>query len=205
MKEKIALYGAGGHAYAIVELIRSGMQFEPSVIFDDAPKQKEILGVPVRSFSAAESPLNNLCISIGNPEIRKRISSRFQVVYPTFIHNSTVLYPSVKIGMGAQILPGSILDADVVIGDHCIVNNNATISHNVRVGDYCHVSINAAISGGVSIGEGTLLGAGCVVLPEISIGKWAIVGAGAIVTKDVPDFAVVYGNPAKIIRYQDKG
>ena len=67
--------------------------------------------------------------------------------------------------------------------------------------DFCHIAINAALAGGVVVGEGSLIGAGSIILPEVSIGKWAIIGAGAVVTKDVPDYAVVYGNPAKIIRY----
>jgi len=87
------------------------------------------------------------------------------------------------------------------VGNFCIINNNATVSHNVVLEDYVHVAINVALAGGAFVGEGTLLGAGCMVLPEITIGKWATIGAGAVVTKDVPDYAVVYGNPAKIIKY----
>ncbi|MOA39424.1 dTDP-3-amino-3,6-dideoxy-alpha-D-galactopyranose 3-N-acetyltransferase [compost metagenome] len=48
---------------------------------------------------------------------------------------------------------------------------------------------------------GASVGANATLLPGITIGKYAMVGAGAVVTKDVPDYAVVAGNPAKIIRY----
>ena len=46
-----------------------------------------------------------------------------------------------------------------------------------------------------------MIGAGAVVLPNLRIGRDAVVGAGAVVTRDVPDNAVVYGNPARVQRY----
>ena len=50
-------------------------------------------------------------------------------------------------------------------------------------------------------GEGTLIGAGATVTPGINIGSWALVGAGAVIIEDVPDYAVVVGNPGRIIKY----
>jgi acetyltransferase EpsM len=53
----------------------------------------------------------------------------------------------------------------------------------------------------VIIGEGTHVGINATVLPNIIIGKWCTVGAGAVVIKNVPDFAVVVGNPARIVKF----
>jgi len=205
MKEKkITLYGAGGHSYAAVALIKSLGEFEPIVVLDDDPKQKMILNVPVKKNINEKLSTNSLCISVGTNKNRKKIAAKFDVDFPSFLHDSVVKYPSVKIGKGTLVLPNVVLDADVTIGDFCIVNNNATVSHNVVVEKFVHIAIQVAIAGGVTIGEGTFIGAGSVVLPEINIGKWAIIGAGAIITKDVPDYAVVYGNPGKIIRYNQE-
>ena len=55
----------------------------------------------------------------------------------------------------------------------------------------------------VLIKKGAWIGAGATILAGISIGKYAVVGAGAVVTKDVPDYAVVVGNPAKVIKTLD--
>ena len=55
----------------------------------------------------------------------------------------------------------------------------------------------------ILIKEGVWIGAGASILPGICIGKHAIVGAASVVTKDVPDYAVVVGNPAKIIKMLD--
>jgi sugar O-acyltransferase (sialic acid O-acetyltransferase NeuD family) len=199
MKE-IALFGAGSHCYAAIELIRSLGEYEPSIIYDDAPMRKEILGIPVKKYAGESLSDSSMCVTIGDNGMRKAISEKFNMQYPSFVHQSAVIYGSSDIGNGTFVLPNSVIDASVTIGDFCIINNNATVSHNTIVDDFCHIAINAAVSGGVKIGEGTLIGAGSIILPEITIGKWAIIGAGTVVTKDVPDFAVVYGNPSKIMR-----
>lgn len=202
--KNISLFGAGGHCFAVIELIRSLREYEPTEVLDDNPDFIEILKVPVNKFSNQELSTNSLCITIGNNTNRKKIASFFNIDFPTFIHESVIKYPSVRIGKGSVVLPNSVLDADVSVGDFCIINNNASISHNVEVGDFVHIAIQVAVAGGVKIGEGTLIGAGSVILPEIKIGKWVTIGAGAVVTKDVPDYAVVFGNPSKIIKYNKK-
>jgi len=201
---KISLYGAGGHCYAAIALIESLGKYEPIVVFDDAPKQKDIFNLPVKKYGNDTLQTKSLYISVGNNENRKRIASQFNANFPSFVHNSVAVFRSVSIGKGTMIHPNVVLDAKVNIGNFCIVNNNATVSHNVVVEDFVHISIQVAIAGGVSIGEGALIGAGSILLPEIKVGKWATIGAGAIVTKDVPDYAVIYGNPATIIRYNQK-
>ena len=56
----------------------------------------------------------------------------------------------------------------------------------------------------VLIREYAWVGAGATILPGVCIGRHAIVGAGSVVTKDVPDYAVAVGNPAKVIKMLDK-
>lgn len=196
----ITLFGAGGHCFAVTELIRSIGDYKPTIILDDSPTEESILDIPIRKYDKKLFSPKCLCISIGNNKNRKKIANLFNTEFPILKHNSAVIYPSVIIGKGSVIMPNSVLDADCKIGDFCIVNNNATVSHNVTINNFVHIAINVAIAGGVSIGEGVLIGAGSVILPNIKIGKWAVIGAGSIVTKDVPDYDTVYGNPAKIIK-----
>lgn len=56
----------------------------------------------------------------------------------------------------------------------------------------------------VHIGEAAWIGAGATILPGVRIGRHAVVGAGSIVTKDVPDYGVAVGNPARVIKLLDK-
>lgn len=57
----------------------------------------------------------------------------------------------------------------------------------------------------VRICKAAWIGAGATILPGVCVGKHAIVGAGSVVTKDVPDYAVAVGNPARVIKYLDAG
>jgi acetyltransferase-like isoleucine patch superfamily enzyme len=56
----------------------------------------------------------------------------------------------------------------------------------------------------VVIGDGSWLGHGAVVLPGVTIGKHVVIGANSVVTKDIPDFSVAVGSPAKVIRQYDE-
>ena len=56
----------------------------------------------------------------------------------------------------------------------------------------------------ILIKKGAWIGAGATILPGVSIGKYAIVGAASVVSKDVNDYEVVVGNPARVIRVLDK-
>lgn len=56
----------------------------------------------------------------------------------------------------------------------------------------------------VLIKESAWIGAGATILPGVCIGKHAVIGAASVVTKDVPDYAVAVGNPARVIRMLDK-
>jgi acetyltransferase EpsM len=67
--------------------------------------------------------------------------------------------------------------------------------------DYVRISPNSALAVSVSVGEGTHIGIGACVIQGIKIGKWTIIGAGAVIINDIPDNAVVVGNPGKIIKY----
>ena len=54
------------------------------------------------------------------------------------------------------------------------------------------------------IGDDVWIGSRVIILPGVTIGKGAIVGAGVVVTKDVPEYAIVGGNPAKVIKFRRK-
>ena len=55
----------------------------------------------------------------------------------------------------------------------------------------------------VHIGENVWVGAGTVIVPGVTIGKNSVIGAGSVVTKDIPDYSVAVGNPAKVIKRYD--
>lgn len=85
------------------------------------------------------------------------------------------------------------------------IEDNVQIAANVQLITNNHDFYNRQIllCQPVLICEGAWIGAGATILPGIRVGKHAVVGAGAIVTRDVPDYAVAVGNPAKVIKMLD--
>jgi acetyltransferase-like isoleucine patch superfamily enzyme len=118
-------------------------------------------------------------------------------------------------------MAGYEIGQQVYIGEDLIIIDELDDKARVRIGNRVAIaervtlviSSNANFSrirpfvkdlhGHIEIDDDAWLGTGCIILPDVRIGKGAVVGAGAVVTKDVPDFTVVAGVPAKQIQTLD--
>ena len=194
------LYGAKGHARVIIEILEQS-NVKIAGLIDDNPSILSLLGYPVQHPPLTNIPADaGMIISIGDNLQRKHISEKFSVSYGKAIHPSSVISARVIRGEGTVIMGNAIINTGTSIGSHSIINTSASVDHDCQLGDFVHISPNATLCGGVTVGEGTHIGAGVTVIPGINIGKWAVIGAGAVVIRDVPDFALVVGNPGKIVR-----
>lgn len=122
--------------------------------------------------------------------------------------NSTVASPiygscisNVKIGNNVYINSNCLMMARGGI----TIEDGVQIAANVQLLSNNHnpYDLSILICKPVLLKEHSWIGAGATILPGVCVGRHAIVGAGSVVTKDVPDFSVVAGNPAKVIRVLD--
>jgi len=206
------LYGAGGHAKVIIDILKSN-GITVSEIFDDDPAIESFMGIPV-SHDRIWFPL---IISIGNNRVRKALvekitkmerfvvnASRNDGVFSPFVGDkSAIISDCASIEEGTVVMQGAIIQSSAKIGKHCIINTGASVDHDCLIEDYVHVAPGCTLCGNVKIGEGSFIGAGTVIIPNITIGKWSVVGAGSVVTRDIPDNVVAYGSPCKPLRIRN--
>lgn len=118
------------------------------------------------------------------------------------------IHPSVDLSMthwgaGNYIQEAVVTQAEVRVGDNCSIHMGAVIGHESTIGNSVFIAHAVSVSGCCHIGDGTFIGTNATLLPHVKIGKWATIGAGSVVTKDVPDYAVAVGNPAKVIKFNE--
>jgi acetyltransferase-like isoleucine patch superfamily enzyme len=151
------------------------------------------------------------------------VSEAAEIGEGTKIWHQVQVRERTKIGKNCILGKGAYIDFDVTLGDNCKLQNGVYIYHPATVGDGVFFGPGVIVTNDkmpravnsdltlktnddweispIRVETGAAIGAGSVLLPGIAVGKWAMVGAGAVVTKDVPDFGLVVGNPARLIGY----
>lgn len=152
-----------------------------------------------------------------------RVSPEASVGEDTKVWNEAQIREQARVGRQCNIGKGVYIGEGVTVGDRCKMENRVSLFEGTTLEDGVFVGPHAAFLNDkrpravtpdgrlkgpadwtispTRAKEGAAIGGGVMVLPGVTIGRWAMVGSGAIVTKDVPDFALVVGNPARLIGY----
>lgn len=175
------------------------------------------------------SDFRHLNPSFGDPRLVENIHATADVSPDATVASSARVWHYAQVREGATLGEncivgrGAYIGSGVEVGDNCKIQNYALVYEPARLGDGVFIgpavvltndqfprAINpngAPKSGsdwnavGVEIAEGASIGAKSVCIAPVRIGRWALVGAGSTVVKDVPDFALVVGNPARRVAW----
>lgn len=210
-KRPFLVWGSSGHAKVLLDILED-IGGKVVALFDNNPKAESIVnGAPLfhglngwQQWLAGNHDFAKLsaAVAIGGAKGKERLDIANLLVchginMPSLRHSSSVASSSAKWGFGCHLLAGTVVAADVVIGDMCIINNNATVDHECLLGNGVHIAPGSTLCGCVTVGDHSMIGAGSVVLPRVKIGCNTIIGAGSVVTKDVGDNQIFVGNPAR--------
>ena len=215
--EKVILVGSGQHSNVVLYNLKAQNKYEPIGFFDsDISKVgKTINGLPVLDVYTADNladlkskyKVENFIISFGNMEYRKQAYESFVMAgwNPiNVIHPQAVVSDCAQIGKGVLIECGCLVTPNPFIGDNVVINTGSQVNHDNIIENHVYIASGVILSGSVKICENTLLDDGVIVALGKHVGRNCIIGAGAVVTKDMPDNIIAYGNPAKVVRENNK-
>lgn len=151
-----------------------------------------------------EGAFQYLMIGIGYKHFTKR-KEFFElffskgISFPNLIHPTAYLDKSATLGFGNFILPGCVLDSNVILENNVLLNTSVTIAHDSTIKSHSFLGPRVALAGKIIIEECCFLGINSTVIDNISISQGATIGGGAVVTRSITEPGVYIGIPAKKI------
>ena len=146
------------------------------------------------------------------------VDARSKIGFGSKIWMNVQVRENAKIGSECIISKDVYIDESVSIGDRCKIQNSVSVYKGVDIDDDVFVGPNACFTNDLiprafnqdwkilktTVQKGASIGANATIVCGVTIGSYAMIGAGAVVTKDVPEYSLVVGNPAKVIGKVDK-
>ncbi len=149
-------------------------------------------------------------VTIGDNYNREKVYKSVIETYPDIewvnaIHPSCIIGENVKFGKGVVAMAGCVFNPGTVIGDFTFFATGAQIEHDCKIEDFASVSAGSVLGGHVTVKKYAAITMGCTIFDRVTIGENTVIGSGSLVTKDTPDNVLMYGSPAKVIRYRKPG
>jgi sugar O-acyltransferase (sialic acid O-acetyltransferase NeuD family) len=213
--ENIIVYGAGGHAKAVIDTIEKEGKYRIAGLLDDnKPAGTKIYGYDVLGDSswigANLETISSGIVAIGDNWFRSKVAAKISAIHPLFtfitaVHPAASIAKGVQIGDGTVIMAGCVVNSDTTIGEHCVLYSQALADHDSSLGSFVTLAPKAGTGGSVSIGDYSVISLGANIIHGKTIGEHTVIGAGSTVLTDIPSYQVAYGTPARVIRSREKG
>lgn len=213
--KKVLVFGSGGHAKVILDILELDKKYEVFGIVDASyPVNSKVYGYTVLGNETClphvRDKIDGGIVAIGDNYIRNKVVEKIKTIMPTFhficaVHPMSTIARDVIIQEGTAVMANAVINSNTRIGKHCIVNTSCSIDHDCVIDDYVTIGPGAILGGNVKVGNGSAILLGASVIHSITIGEHALVAAGAVAIKDVKSFTVAMGIPAKAIKTRKEG
>lgn len=199
----LVIIGASGLGKEVAWLARRlGRKVRGFIDDDPVLQDGSFYGYPVLGTLSAwpEHTDAAFVIAIAAPRVKKKILGKMQgesePAFAVLIDPAASIETDItQIGCGTIICAGSVVTADVVIGNHCLINKLCSIGHDVTLDDYVTLAPKVMLGGHVHLEPGVEIGAAAAVRQEVRIETGAMIGMGSVVLKNVQSNAVMVGSP----------
>lgn len=211
MPTDVVIWGAGGHATVVADLIAACPDFRLAGLLVDAAWRPTaepalaalILGGREQWAGLLARGVRHAIVAVGDNDARLTLSSELAAAgfaFPTLVSPAATVSGSASFGAGTVVFPRAVINAGARVGRQCIINTGAIVEHGAELGDGVHVSPGAVLAGKVTVGARTWIGAGATIIEKLTIGPGSLVGAGAVVVDNLPGGVVAFGVPARVRR-----
>lgn len=214
----VIIFGVGQIGNAVASILEEREEHKILGFIDD---NTDLHGEAVRTYRCLGGrevldayPDVSVMVAVGQVDPRRAINTWLEergIEIISAIHPTAYVPPEATIGAGSIVGASVTLYVNPQIGKGVFIGPSATISHDTAIGDYALVSAGSVIGARVDIETGGFVGAGATVMPtgwgsdkRLRIGVDALVGAGSVVVRQVRDRSVVFGVPAKHVRFRDE-
>ncbi len=217
MPKNCVVFGAGPHGRVIIDILREDSNLKVIGLIDSRLEiGQEFYGLKVlgrqndlERLSEAHNFSSGI-VAIGDNFLREKVVQEIVSQVPTFefvnaISKSSLISPTAKIGVGNVLMPGTIVNSEAIITNHCIINTNSSLEHNCFMDEYSSLSAGVVTGGYAEFGRYTAIALGVTILDRTKIGANVVVGSGSLVVKDLESNHLYYGSPAKQIRNREPG
>lgn len=215
-KTVYGIYGASGFGKEIMPLIRNKIKDGDYLCFiDDSPNAETLNGVDILTyFDFLQLDFNNkyVSIAVADSSVRELISQRLKENNVSILDikaENVMIYDKVSIDPGSILCAFTTLTSNIKIGKFFHANLYSYVAHDCLIGDFVTFAPGVKCNGNVVIEDYAYIGTGAIIkqgsaIRPLTIGEGAVVGMGAVVTKSVKSGDVVFGNPAKSIKRQER-
>jgi len=198
------IVGAGGLGREVYRMINNSAMYNLKGFLSD---DKDILeGYAIKApivgspFSYIPQKNDRFIMAIGTIDTKKKIVESLEssgAIFKSFVHPSSIVFPTATIGEGSVIFPFCFISDNVVVGEYSMFGFYASCGHDAQVGKYSILSPYATVNGFTVLEDEVFMGTHSSVAARKRVGYKAKISSGSAAMYDVPSNAFVCGVPGK--------